>query len=134
MRHREDYHLIVLYEDIKTDPTYICKQLLEVCEVSKEHISRALDALKFDAQKGTFGKRGEKPTLKPELLVVADNLFKECRLPVNCRTSAKDFKKFIFNGSYSMLTKYDPPSEIYDRVFADVKHISFLESIRILKK
>ena len=134
MRHREDYHLIVLYEDIKTDPNYICKKLLEVCEVPSEHISNALEALKYDSQKGIFGRRGDKPTIRHDMLVVADNLFKECGLPINSRTSAKEFKNFILTGSYTMHTEYDPPSKIYDRVFTDVKHISTLEAFRIMKK
>ena len=134
LRHREDYHLIVLYEDIQSDPNYICRKLLEVCEVPSEHIPNAMEALKHDSQKGIFGRRGDKPNIKPDILVAADKMFREFGLPINSRTSAEEFKDFILNGTYTMRTKYDPPSEIYDRIFADIKHISRLQAFRIVKK
>ena len=134
MRHREDYHLIVLYEDIQTDPNYICRKLLEVCGVPSEHIPNAMEALKHDSQKGVFGRRGDKPRIEHDVLGAADNLFKECGLPINSRTSAKEFKDFILTGTYTMRSQYDPPSEVYDKIFANIKHVSRLESFRIMKK
>ena len=66
--------MIVLYEDIKDDPEAVCKRLLEVCEVPKEHIPLALEALQSDSQGGTFGKRGAKPKVDLKFFKPADKL------------------------------------------------------------
>ena len=126
--------MIVLYEDIQTDPKHICRKLLDVCEVPPEHIPDALEALKHDSQKGIFGRRGDKPRIEHDVLRAADNLFEECGLSISSRTSAEDFKNFILTGTYTVRSQYDPPSEIYDRVFAGVRHVSRLESFRIMMK
>ena len=56
--------MVILYEDIKADPEAVCKKLLEVCEVPKEHVPLALEALKSDSQGGTFGRRADFFVLK----------------------------------------------------------------------
>ena len=53
--------MIVFYEDILANPEEVCKKLLQVCDISLDAVPRALEALKSDSQKGTFGKRGNKP-------------------------------------------------------------------------
>ena len=126
--------MIVLYEDIQTDPQIVCKKLLDACEVPPEHTPNALKALEHDSQMGTFGRRGDKPRIDNDVLHPADNMFKAFGLPIRSGTSAQEFKDFILNGTYTMRYRYDPPSVIYARVFADVKHVSRLESFWIMKK
>ena len=63
LRNRDKYDLIVFYEDILAEPENVCRNLLEVCGISSDHVPKALEALKSDSQKGTFGKRGQKPKL-----------------------------------------------------------------------
>ena len=134
MRHRDDYDLIVLYEDIKKDPKDICRKLLSVCEVAPEHRWEAMKALERDSQMGLFGKRGDKPRIGCNMLQPCDNMFKEMGLPIHSRTTDEEFKDIILTGTYKMCSKYDPPSEIYERVFAEVKHVSRLESLWLMKK
>ena len=43
LRHRDDYDMVVLYEDILGDPKAVCEELLEVCEVPKEYVPSALE-------------------------------------------------------------------------------------------
>ena len=38
MRSRDDYDLVVFYEDILSDKEKVCKELLEVCEIPLEYI------------------------------------------------------------------------------------------------
>ena len=38
------------------------------------YLTQALDALKSDSQKGTFGKRGDKPKVDPAYLDQADKV------------------------------------------------------------
>ena len=130
LRHRDDYDLIVLYEDIKADPVAVCKRLLEVCEVPEEHIPLALEALLSDSQGGTFGKRGAKPKVDFEFFKPADKLFKECGLPISSRTTSEEFKNLILSGTYEMKTEYDPPREIHKRILAGSKPMGFLEVMK----
>ena len=80
MRSRDDYDLVVFYGDILSNKEKVCKELLEVCEIPLEYIPEALDALKSDSQKGTFGKRGNKPKVDPAYLDQADKV----RFGTNC--------------------------------------------------
>ena len=126
--------MIVLFEDIQTDPKDICRKLLSVCEVPPEHMSDAMEALEHDSQMGMFGKRGDKPRIGCDLLRPCDNMFKEMGLPIHSRTTDEEFKDIILTGTYKMRLEYDPPGEIYERVFAKVKHVSRLESLWLMKK
>ena len=83
---------------------------------------------------GMFGKRGNKPTIACDLLQPCDKMFKEMGLPIHSRTTDQEFKDIILTGTYKMRSKYDPPGEIYERVFAEVKHVSRLESLWLMKK
>ena len=64
--------MIVFYEDILANPEDVCKKLLKVCDISLDYVPKALEALKSDSQKGTFGKRGNKPKLDQADLEWAD--------------------------------------------------------------
>ena len=38
MRTRDDYDLVVFYEDILSDKEKVCKELLEVCDIPLEYV------------------------------------------------------------------------------------------------
>ena len=38
MRSRDDYDLVVFYEDILSDKEKVCKELLEVCKIPLEYV------------------------------------------------------------------------------------------------
>ena len=126
--------MVILYEDIKADPEAVCKKLLEVCEVPKEHVPLALEALKSDSQGGTFGRRGDKPSLDCDMLMPADKTFQECGLAISSRTTSEEFKKLILTGTYEMRTEYDPPHEIFLRITTGSKSMGLFEVISKFKK
>ena len=121
--------MVILYEDIKADPEAVCKKLLEVCEVPKEHVPLALEALTSDSQGGTFGRRGDKPRVDHDMLMPADKTFRECGLPISSRTTTEDFKRLILTGTYEMRTEYDPPHEIFKRMTTGSKSMGLFEVI-----
>ena len=41
MRSRDDYDLVVFYEDILSDKEKVCKELLEVCDIPLEYVPEA---------------------------------------------------------------------------------------------
>ena len=129
LRHRDDYDMAILYEDIKADPEAVCKKLLEVCEVPKEHVPLALEALKSDSQGGTFGRRGDKPSVDYDMLMPADKTFQECGLTISSRTTTEEFRRLILTGTYQMRTEYDPPHEIFKTITTGSKSMGLFEVI-----
>ena len=133
MRHRDDYDMVILYEDIKVDPETVCKKLLEMCKVPKEHFPLALEALKSDSQGGTWGRRTAKPSVDHEMLIPADKTFVECGLSISSRTTSEEFKKLILEGKYEMKTEYDHPQEIFKRMTTGSKSMGFFEVLSKFK-
>ena len=41
MRSRDDYDLVVFYEDILSDKEKVCRELLEVCDIPLEYVPEA---------------------------------------------------------------------------------------------
>ena len=58
VKHRELYDMVVMYEDILSDPEAACERLLEVCRIPARHLPAAMGAFQTDSQNGAFGKRG----------------------------------------------------------------------------
>ena len=116
MRSRDDYDLVVFYEDIISNKEEVCKKLLEVCDIPMEYVSEALNAFKSDSQLGTFGKRGEKPKVHPAILDQADKVFSECGLPPMSQMSAIEFKNLVVTGSYTRRSEFNLPSKGYDKM------------------
>ena len=133
MRHRADYDMVILYEDIKADPETVIKKLLEICKVPKQHFPLALEALKLDSQGGTFARRGAKPSVDHEMLMPADKTFVECGLSISSRTTTEEFKKLILEGNYVMKTEYDHPHEIFKRMTTGSKSMGLFEMLSEFK-
>ena len=132
MRHREDYDMIVLYEDILQDPEGVCKELLEVCKISPEYVPRAMEAFKTDSQSGTFGRRGDKPKASRSALDQADKVFAECGLPIKSDMEVDEFRRLIVSGTYSMKSEHDWPSKDYKKIRGFQKFLLDILDIRVL--
>ena len=55
---KDIYHLVILYEDIVEDAEREARKVFKLLGLSTEYMPQALEALKEDSQKGTFGPRG----------------------------------------------------------------------------
>ena len=124
--------MIVLYEDIIDDPENVCKKLLEACGVPQEYLPKAMEALKTDSQRGTFGSRGEGPKASQHALDLADMVFKECGLPISSDMAVEDFRKLIVSGTYSMKSEHEWPSRDYRQIHGFEKLIFHVFGIRVL--
>ena len=102
LRHRNQYDIIILYEDIVANPEATCRRLFEVCKIPLEFIPLALEALKSDSQKGLFAHKGPKPSAPKNDMVCADEMFAECRVPITCGMSSQEFRKLILKGTHEM--------------------------------
>ena len=124
--------MIVLYEDIITDPEDVCKKILKVCRVPLEYVPKAMEALKTDSQMGTFGKRGDKPRASQSALDHADKVFAECGLPIKSDMEVEEFRKLIVSGTYSMKSEHDWPSRDYKKIQGLEKYLLDIVGIRVL--
>jgi hypothetical protein len=93
--HKDEYDLVVFYEDIITDAESVCQSLFDLSGTSHKYIPAALEALKSDSQSGTFGKRGDKPKVTEKTLVEVDALLTQYGIPLQTTMSIGEFKKPI---------------------------------------
>ena len=81
-----------------------------------EYLPMAMDALKTDSQKGTFGKRGNKPKASQHSLDMADKVFVECGLPIKSNMNTEEFRNIILSGTYTMRSEQGYPSIKYENI------------------
>ena len=132
MRHRGDYDMIVLYEDILEDPEGVCKELLEVCNIPPKYVPRAMEAFKTDSQSGTFGRRGDKPKASRSALDQADKVFAECGLPIRSDMEVEEFRRLIVSGTYSMKSECAWPAKDFKKIQGFQKYLLDILDIRVL--
>ena len=60
-RHKDFYKRAILFEDVIADPEKEIREIFNIMEIGHEHVPGALESLKEDSQRGTFGPRGKRP-------------------------------------------------------------------------
>ena len=60
-RHKDIYQHAILFEDVIADPEREIKKIFDLMDIGHEHVPGALESLKEDSQRGTFGPRGKRP-------------------------------------------------------------------------
>ena len=60
-RHKDIYQHTILFEDVIADPEREIKKIFDLMDIGHEHVPGALESLKEDSQRGTFGPRGKRP-------------------------------------------------------------------------
>ena len=87
----------MIYDDFVADPEGNIKDIFEIMELDSKHLPLALEALKEDSQKGTFGRMGNSHIiLTDEDIAPCDRVFKEAGLPITCKMPMDDFRKIIY--------------------------------------
>ncbi len=93
------HSLAVFFEDLVSNPSDECKKLFKHLDIPLEHVPAALDALKQDSQKGTFGPRGKRPRIDEKELAGLEaflqNLGGDPRL--TCHMSLESYKSLILS-------------------------------------
>ena len=95
LKHKDEYDAVIFYEDIVSDAESVCKKLFDLSNTDYKYVPQALEALKTDSQKGTFGLRGAKPKTPPEVERSCNELLKEYGIPLSTDMSVDDFKKVL---------------------------------------
>ena len=60
LQHKKLYVHSVIYEDLMNNTSKELENLFKMIDIPTEYVAYAMKALDFDAQRGTFGKRGTK--------------------------------------------------------------------------
>jgi hypothetical protein len=95
-KHKDDYHMVVLYEDILEDSEREAQRLFKLLGLDSQHIPHALEALKEDSQQGIFGARGD-----GNIVVLdsthdkVDQLLKEYGIPIRLSMTVQEYKKVV---------------------------------------
>ena len=72
-RHKEIYKHTILFEDVIQDPKKEIKRIFDLMKISHEHLPGALESLKEDSQRGTFGPRGRRPKVSDKEYAYLDS-------------------------------------------------------------
>ena len=90
------YKHVVLYENLVSNPEREAKKLFSVLNISEKYIPAALEALKQDSQKSTFGKREDKPMITDDKWEKQDEILQTFIPQLRCSMTKDEFKS-VFN-------------------------------------
>ncbi len=96
IKHRDEYDVVVFYEDLVAEPQVTCRRLFEATGTPPEYVPRAIKALERDSQEGQFGKRGAYGrVVTREEFDKVNAMLRECDVPLSTEMSLEQFKKVI---------------------------------------
>ncbi len=78
-----------------SDAETVCKKLFDLSNTDHKYVKQALEVLKSDSQKGTFGKRGDKPKVSETTYREVNAFLKELDIPLSTEMSVDEFKKVL---------------------------------------
>jgi hypothetical protein len=87
LKKKDDYHMVILYEDIMEDPDREARRLFKLLDLSTDHLGAALSALNEDSQQGIFGVRGVgNIVISEHQFRRVDEILKGYGIPIRSRT------------------------------------------------
>ncbi len=101
LRNREIYDMAIFFEDVIANPERECRKLFNFLDIPMSHVPAALDTLKEDSQRGTYGLRGERPKIKPKMFIKLDQYLRDLNMPeeVTCEMSLDTLKSIVLGSS-----------------------------------
>jgi len=98
-RHKDFYKRAILFEDVITDPEKEIREIFNIMEIGHEHVPGALESLKEDSQRGTFGPRGKRPKISDEEYAYLDSRLRDvgmdpritCQMEIDTMREILDF-------------------------------------------
>ncbi len=97
---REKWHdLAIFFEDLMSDPERECRKLFQQMGISAEFVPSAMEALKQDSQKGTFGQRGRRPKISADTLTQLESYLGRLEIDprITCTMSPENHKELILS-------------------------------------
>ncbi len=97
LREPRMHNLVIYFEDLVADSERECRRLFEHMNIPLEYMPAALEALKQDSQKGTFGERGKRPKISPETFAKLEAYLKYLKVDprLTCNLSLDSYKELI---------------------------------------
>ncbi len=93
---KDNYACAIIYEDLRADPAKVIGEVFEAMGVPLECLAKGLEALKEDAQKGTFGEHGAKINVTPAMEESYNSTLKECGSPLSMDMSLDDLRRMVY--------------------------------------
>ena len=91
------FEKILIFEDLVADTRRELGDVFDVMGLAKEHLPLALEALKEDSQKGTFGPMGnDHMKFDEKVFDDADRIMKEMGIPISTKMTIEEFRKLIY--------------------------------------
>ena len=91
------YERIILYSNLCKEPEKVLKDLFDLLDIDRSHMAKALQALKFDSQRGALAARGKTKdsNISREEELKINALFAEFGLGLRTSLSDKEFEQFF---------------------------------------
>ena len=118
LANRKDYSHLVLFEDLTENPTQTVRSLLKALDLPPEHLSRALQALEKDSQRGMYGGRGSSgerglPPAWFQAFQETDKLFKIFKAPLSMNMTDEEWRKTFNCTKRAQIISAGIPAEHY---------------------
>ena len=97
LRHKDKYDLAIFFEDIVSNPEQEIKKIFDLMNIDNLHVPKALEALKEDSQRGTFGPRGKRPKISDEEYAYLDSCLRSCEVDesITCKMDLASLKELV---------------------------------------
>ena len=97
LKHKDQYDLAIFFEDVVSSPEQEIKKIFDLMNIDYLHVPKALEALKEDSQRGTFGPRGKRPKISDEEYVYLDSCLRSCEVDerITCKMDLESLKELV---------------------------------------
>lgn len=97
LRHKDVYDLAIFFEDVIANPESELKKIFDLIEIESIHLPKALETLKKDSQRGTFGTRGKRPKISDKEYAYLDSYLRACDVDdrITCKMGLDTLKEVV---------------------------------------
>ena len=97
LRHKDIYDLAIFFEDVMSNPERELQKVFDLMEIEYIYLPKALETLKKDSQRGTFGIRGKRPKISDKEYAYLDSYLRSCNVDdrITCEMDLDTLKKVV---------------------------------------
>ena len=101
LKHKDLYDLAIFFEDVIADPEKELKKIFDLMDIDYKHVPRALETLKEDSQRGTFGTRGKRPKVSDKEYAYLDSYLRSMGVDkrITCKMDLPTLKEVVLSPS-----------------------------------
>lgn len=97
LRHKDIYDLVIFFEDVMANPESELQKIFDLMEIEYKYLPKAIETLKKDSQRGTFGARGTRPKTSDKEYAYLDSYLRSCDVDdrITCKMDLVTLKNVV---------------------------------------